>query len=234
MPLRHSRKGSSRSPRDRQTLATRRALPDGRRALCRYWCPPGCSLVPAGIGRARRCRHRPARPAIGAVPQTRLENSRDVRPDRRTRSIPGEKKRAAPRAPNRAAVHGPPQVPLAACPPAASRLGGRGCGEPREIGKTEGLLDLRNLLDRILKAILAEGLALDAFELVAHFPELPLRKGILPGREHDRVLACGVVLVSEDEGFGDAGERLGVACADFVFLAPPFALFSRGHRAGFL
>jgi hypothetical protein len=57
-------------------------------------------------------------------------------------------------------------------------------------------------------------LALDLLELVAHLMQLVLGKSLFPGRENDRVLARGVVLVHEDEALHGAGERLGIAAAD--------------------
>ena len=63
-------------------------------------------------------------------------------------------------------------------------------------------------------ADLAELRALDLLELVAHLVQLVLGKSLFPGRENDRVLARGVVLVHEDEALHGAGERLGIAAAD--------------------
>ena len=84
----------------------------------------------------------------------------------------------------------------------------------REVGRPEGLLDLPDLRNGILVAVRAELLALDLLELVAHLMQLVLGKSLFPGRENDRVLARGVVLVHEDEALHGAGERLGIAAAD--------------------
>ena len=68
-----------------------------------------------------------------------------------------------------------------------------------KIGKSELRLDGGDLLDGVIKAIVAELLAFDFLELLAHLLVLFFADVLVPGREDDGIFAGSVLLVHQRE-----------------------------------
>nr|WP_253203948.1 hypothetical protein [Methylosinus sp. KRF6] len=81
----------------------------------------------------------------------------------------------------------------------------------RYIADPERFLDVRNLRDRVLEAVLAELLMLDFLEQLAHFVELMGGERVLPCGKNDRVLTGCMVFIHQLDAVQDLRQSAGVA-----------------------